>query len=931
MNKGYAVFCDADRHFYDSPHHLSPANDAHPSANSTDAAGATESENSANSANSANSVVRRTGEWYEAARRPVPDGWQRHHSGDWLALRPVEHELPSQGWKIHVSACLDNAESILERTMAYCLARRIAFKFVPSRYLLHTRNAKYADRGASGKFITVYPADDEQFGIIAGELDASLAGEPGPYILSDLRWNAGPVHVRYGSFTRRDCYADGVLRPAVENADGKLVPDLRGPVFRIPDWITPPDVLLPHLRARAATTVEASPYVVEQALHFSNGGGVYVGRDSRTGEKVVLKEARPHAGLAADGADAVTRLGRERYALERLSGLACTPEVRDTFEVGGHHFLVLEFVAGKPLNSFFALRHPLIDADPGAERLAEYTDWALRVYGLVEEAVEAVHARGIVFNDLHLFNIMVSEDESSVVLLDFEAAAPAADNGRQTVANPAFVAPADRRGLDVDRYALACLRLALFIPLTSLFAIDRGKAAHLAEVVAREFPVDRAFLDEAVAEITRDPGREAGPGAVARAGSATPAAPVIPAAPYLPAEPADWPDSRDSIVRAILASATPERDDRYFPGDIAQFATAGGGLSFGYGTAGVLYALAESGADPCPRAEEWLLERTKQPDSGTPLGFYDGLAGLSWTLHRLGHPHRALELAELTLRQSWDELPADLHGGAAGLGLALNALGEATGESGLDDAALLCAQLAARAMDAVPPGTVADGTHRAGLLYGGAGVALLFIRLYERTGDTALLDLAARALGSDLDRCVRSAGGTLQVNEGWRTMPYLGAGSVGIGMVLDDYLVHRADERFEQARGEIVQAAQATFYAQPGLFRGAAGMVLHLSRTSATGPGTEPADIARQLNTLAWHALPYRGQLAFPGEQMMRLSMDLATGSAGCLLAVAAAHADEPARLPFLPPLKKRPTNRLPLGVVKNTVPMNERHCHEPS
>ncbi|MFC8823774.1 class III lanthionine synthetase LanKC [Streptomyces sp. NPDC057137] len=879
MNKGYAVFCDADRHFYDSPHHLSPTNDS--------------------------------AEWYEAAGRPVPDGWQRHHSGDWLALRPAEHELPAQGWKIHVSACLDNAESILDRTMAYCLARRIAFKFVPSRYLLHTRNAKYADRGASGKFITIYPADDEQFGRVAGELDALLAGEPGPYILSDLRWNAGPVHVRYGSFTRRDCYADGMLRPAVENADGKLVPDLRGPVFRTPDWITPPDVLLPHLEARAATTVEASPYVVEQALHFSNGGGVYVGRDTRTGEKVVLKEARPHAGLAADGADAVTRLGRERHALERLSGLACTPEVLDTFEAGGHHFLVLEFVAGKPLNSFFARRHPLIDADPGAERLAEYTEWALRVYGLVEQAVEAVHRRGIVFNDLHLFNIMVSEDESSVVLLDFEAAAPAADNGRQTVANPAFVAPAGRRGFDVDRYALACLRLALFIPLTSLFAIDRGKAAHLAEVVAREFPVDRAFLDEAVAEIIRDPGRA--PGRDAAPHSATRPTNT----PYLPAEPADWPYSRDSMVRAILASATPERDDRYFPGDIAQFATAGGGLSFGYGTAGVLYALAESGADPCPRAEEWLLERTKQPESGTPLGFYDGLAGLSWTLHRLGHPHRALELAELTLRQSWDELPADLHGGAAGLGLALSALGEATGETELDDAALVCAQLAARAMDAAPPGAVADGTrvadgtHRAGLLYGGAGVALLFIRLYERTRDTALLDLAARALGSDLDRCVRSAGGTLQVNEGWRTMPYLGAGSVGIGMVLDDYLVHRADERFERTRGEIVRAAQATFYAQPGLFRGAAGMVLHLSRTSATGPGTEPADIARQLGTLAWHALPYRGQLAFPGEQMMRLSMDLATGTAGCLLAVAAAHAAEPARLPFLPPLKKRPMNRL--------------------
>ncbi|KJY41216.1 hypothetical protein VR46_24720, partial [Streptomyces sp. NRRL S-444] len=119
---------------------------------------------------------------------------------------------------------------------------------------------------------------------------------------------------------------------------------------------------------------------------------------------------------------------------------------------------------------------------------------------------------------------------------------------------------------------------------------------------------------------------------------------------------------------------------------------------------------------------------------------------------------------------------------------------------------------------------------------GNTGPALLFLRLYERTGDKELLLQSARSLHRDLDRCVTSAYGTLQVNEGWRTMPYLGEGSVGIGMVLDDWLEHAPDERFEQARREIVRAAQATFYAQPGLLRGAAGMILHLARTTTPGP-----------------------------------------------------------------------------------------------
>ncbi|WP_405497261.1 class III lanthionine synthetase LanKC [Streptomyces sp. NBC_00096] len=865
MNKGYAAFCDADRWFYDAPY-------------------------------------RRAGESYPVALAPVPPGWRSHRSGDWLALRPVGAELPSQGWKIHVSATLDNAESLLTTVYEYCVARRIAFKFVPSRYLLHLRNAKYADRAASGKFITVYPADEQQCERIARDLDTALAGAAGPYILSDLRWGAGPVHLRYGSFTLRHCYDEhGELVPAIEAPDGSLVPDPRGPVFQPPEWLEPPAFLAPHLAARSALTLTGVPYTVERALHFSNGGGVYVGKDTRTGESVVLKEARPYAGLAADGADAVARLHRERTALERLAGLDCVPAVRGTFTVGDHHFLVLEHLAGKPLNTYFARRHPLIEADPDPAELASYTEWALTIHRKVTAAVDAVHARGVVFNDLHLFNIMVSEDatgEPSVSLLDFEAAAHVDEGLRQTVANPAFVAPAERRGFSVDRYALACLRLALFLPLTSLLVLDRGKAAHLAAVAAEQFPVPRRFLEEAVEEIMSGAPRTA-------PGGRRPA----PAGPYLPVEPGDWPAARTSMTAALRASATPDREDRMVPGDIAQFAAAGGGVGFGHGIAGVLHALAETGAEPWPEAEQWLLDRTAEPASGTPLGFHDGLAGTAWTLHRLGHHDRALALADRLLHQPWESAGPDLHGGLAGIGLALDALGTASGEGDLHAAALRCAELVIR-----PEQRPA----RAGLLHGHSGPALLLVRLYERTGDKELLVQAGQALHRDLDRCVTSAFGTLQVNEGWRTMPYLGEGSVGIGMVLDDWLEHGPDERFEQARREIVRAAQATFYAQPGLMRGAAGMILHLARTTTPGPGTGPGAIARQIDALARHAVPYQGHLAFPGEQMMRLSMDLSTGTAGALLALGSAAPGGRAHLPFLPPLRPRAAapEPAPSGVV---------------
>ncbi|WP_447037135.1 class III lanthionine synthetase LanKC [Streptomyces sp. DSM 118878] len=896
MDKRYEVYCLADRNFYETPDRL-------PSEGGTAAP------------------------LFETARRPVPDGWRAGRVGDWLSLTPLGADgtprpMPAQGWKIHVSATLANADDIAAIVRDHCLEQGVPFKFVPAPTLLHLRNSKYAARDGSGKFATVYPADERQLKELLHGLGKLLEGFEGPYILTDLRWEQGPLYVRYGAFTRRVCdNGSGTLVPAIEDDRGQLVPDPRDPAFKVPEWVTLPGFLQPQLDARNTTTVTDLPYRIEKALHFSNGGGVYAGTDTRDGRKVVLKEGRPHAGLAADGADAVARLERERDALEKLSGLGVAPEVRDWFLVGDHRFLVMDFLEGTTLNSFFAHRHPLCTSAPDAAAVAEYTQWALRMYRAVEEAVDAVHGRGVVFNDLHLFNIMVAPDEKSVSLLDFEAATTVGEAGRQVVAHPGFVAPRDRTGTGVDRYALACLRLALFLPITSLLAVDRAKAAHLAQVIAAEFPdVPAEFLADAVAEIERNEpvadsaherasalktgaqgAREGGTARGGRAGATMPAAAATPAVPSF-VDPADWPNSRDSMVGAILASATPERDDRLFPGDIAQFGE-GGGLGLAHGAAGVLLALAESGAERYEEGERWLLAHTAPVPSGTPLGLHDGLAGIAHVLDRFGHRTRALDLTELVLQENWQRLPSDLYGGLAGLGLALDSLAESTGESDLARHALRAAELLGERLTADAP---VKGRRRAGLLRGSTGPALLFLRLYERHGDPGFLDLAERALTADLAQCVTQQDGSLAVNEGWRTMPYLGDGSVGIGMVLDDYLAHRDNAAFEAARPAILAAARSRFCVQPGLYQGRAGLLLHLRRS--TTPGITPEEITEQVSALGWFAMSYAGRLAFPGNQMLRLSMDLNTGTAGCLLALASALGDGRAHVPFLP--RPRPQSR---------------------
>lgn len=698
--------------------------------------------------------------------------------------------------------------------------------------------------------------------------------------------------------------ANGALETAIEDGNGELVPDRRGATFYVPPWVTLPDCLEPQLEARNSSSVDALLYRIDRALHFSNGGGVYAGVERATGDPVVLKEARPHAGLAMDGEDAVTRLGRERDMLSLLAGLD-VPTVRDHLTVAEHHFLVMELIEGDSLNSQLVARSPSTWHETDRATVEQYAAWALEVNTRLERAVAAVHERGVILNDLHPSNVLIRPD-GRVVLIDLETAWKDGEERVQTMADPGFLAPRGCSGYEIDRYALACLRLYTFLPLTDLFALDYAKARHLADEIAAVFPVPDDFLDEAVETITA---------AYEREGSRrSPASERPLELTRLEPDHDGWHAARRSMAQAILASATPERDDRLFPGDIRQFET-GGGLNFAHGAAGVLYALDATGAGRHPEHEQWLVGRAMSPEPGTPVGFFDGLHGIAHVLDRLDRRDDALALIEICNREvdgKLHRLGLDLYGGLAGVGLNLAHFAAAAADSSLWEATLRVADVVADGLgdeDSVPE--VSGGGHpHAGLTRGSSGPALLFLRLYERFGDTTLLDLAATAIRQDLRRCVeREDSGTMEVDEGWRTMPYLADGSVGIGMVLDDYLTYRDDEQFAHAAAAIRRAADYAFYIYPALLSGRAGMLLYHARARAAGiPDLDDA-IADHVHRLAWHALPYKGHLAFAGERHLRLSMDLATGTAGVLLALGAALHDEPVSLPFLAslPAERRP------------------------
>ncbi|AIG80353.1 serine/threonine protein kinase [Amycolatopsis japonica] len=811
-----------------------------------------------------------------ASLLPAPgDGWRTGVRGVWRLLHPVARNLPLQGWKIHVSAGLGNAERVLVKVHEHCVEHAVSYKHLRSRTTLLARNSKYAPRDGSGKLLTLYPADNNELERVLAALSAKLDGEPGAYILSDLRYGAGPLYVRYGGFAEQWVELDGKRVLAIRKPDGTLVPDKREPTFSVPDWVTIPEFLAPHLAARKSGGADQFPYQVKSSLHFSNGGGVYLADRKADDERVVLKEARPFAGLDRDEVDAVERLRREHEVLERLKGIDGIPTAYDRFTVWEHHFLAMEYMPGVSLGNWLARNYPLTRRDTTEADIAAYTERALALVRRVEAMVGEVHERGIVFGDLHSLNILVDGDDDAVSLIDFEMASDVESGTRPALGAPGFRAPRDRNGFEVDEYALAVLKLWIFLPLTTLLELAPAKLRGLADFVQQRFDVPEGYADSIVAEL------------------APRNVPPLTSATELDQERPDWALVRKQITEAILASATPERTDRLFPGDIEQFRV--GGACFGYGAAGVLHALKAVSGERHPAHERWLLDSIRRDPPGRP-GFYDGSYGIAYVLEELGYREEATKLLTASTTLVDQTTDHGLEGGLSGIGLTQLHFAVARKDNEFGRQALATAVRLAEALEiADPPGDFG----RAGLLNGWSGPALLFVRLFERTREEGWLSFADQALERDIEECVESDDGSLQVRDGeTRTLPYVGVGSAGILMVAEELAKHRPDAKALKSLPGLREACRGEFVIHPGLLFGRGGLM------TALAMGAEPDQRVRDaidlhLSRLAWYAVPYKGGLAFPGNQLLRLSMDVVTGGAGVLLALAAT-LDGKAALPFL-------------------------------
>src|SRR5262245_1874311 len=211
----------------------------------------------------------------------IPSDWRIDRQGIWLHAHPPAIALPPQGFKIHVSATSPTAPDVLRRVAPICVARGVAFKLTADPFLLELMTSKNSSRGSSGKFITIYPGDRDQFVSLMKALDEATHDLRGPYILSDKRYGNGVLFYRYGGISARSSLnVFGEMVPVIESVDGAFVPDVRAPFFHLPDGVDDP------FASEDATgdgpVLLNNRYLVTAPLIHSNAGGVYKAEDQRT-------------------------------------------------------------------------------------------------------------------------------------------------------------------------------------------------------------------------------------------------------------------------------------------------------------------------------------------------------------------------------------------------------------------------------------------------------------------------------------------------------------------------------------------------------------------------------------------------------------------------------------------------------------------------
>ncbi|AKF86438.1 hypothetical protein MFUL124B02_26880 [Myxococcus fulvus 124B02] len=851
-------------------------------------------------------------EYYETLERHRPSadyldlvkphldaGWKVIPGGYWTRCWPREGHL-AHGWKIHLAASNETAVELLQRTLPLLTQARVSFKFCADPAILRLSLNKNAPRTGAGKFVTIYPENEEHFLSLAESLHQATEGLWGPFLLTDRPYKGSKVvFYRYGThLAEARLNLRGERVPGMTGPDGSWMDDHRKPHFFLPRWAKDP-LSGWRIREQAPSSGDVrlnQRYRIERALKFNASGGIYQALDTKTGQTVILREARPLTSGSPERDEGFILLEKEARILQRLESTGYTPRFVELFKHWEHLFLVQEKIEAESLWGY------AIGFSRGSSDLRP-RDFFSRVRDTMTQlatALKVIHARGIVMRDLTRNNILfTSERRLRFIDLEFafeldgdtpftrswtdghsspqqrrwERPAPSDDwytLGAILIDQIAFLAP----GLDLNREGtLRSFRQTLedyHLPL-KLHELALGL---LEPDASRRWDLDRvlAVLGD-IPEPTHDT-------PIVPIGGTTPPAP--PPAPTLDVE-LDL--TLAGIERFIVSKTDDTRDDRLWPDRGGSFST--NPLNLEFGAAGIAAFLHRRPGGVPTAAVEWM--KRQLPRHRCPPGLFQGLAGTALVLQELGCTEQARAAMDEAASSSLLHQEFDLFWGDSGWGLANLHFWRRTGEEQYLTRALEVAEFLQRTKQESSQGVCWSSPTETplGLFHGQSGPALFLTYLSLARPKEGFLELAVKALDFEVAHCQYSGDVLLwyphtAAGNGQPKSPHMRHGTAGVGSALLRAYVATGEPRLLRLADQCANTVRDRHTNKLWLNYGLSGY------------GEFLVDMHRLLGDeryLHWacflseaimaHRIQKEEGIAFPADSLLRISCDLGGGMAG--------------------------------------------------
>lgn len=808
----------------------------------------------------------------------------------WTYISFNGNEIVANGWKIHISATINNHIQILNIVAKYSIANKIDFKFAINKEQFIYINNKNIARASSGKFIVIYPSE-EKFDEVIESLYLLLKDYNGPYILSDRPYKESKVlYYRYGEIrpiTDVDEY--GTIKTFMINDNNEKVIDRRTPYFYLPHYVK--DKVYKESDSTKSLLLEK--YDIMESLYFSSQGGVYKGLND--GREYVIKEARAYTGIDDSLSYSTDRLRKEFEILKFLGGIDCIPICYELIEECENVYLVEEFIDGKTLYRYGLDNSPLIRMrNKINENNKVFVEEFLDIIKLLLKGISQIHARGVMLNDISANNIIYDKDRKRLKIIDYEVAYHIIDKYNKTdLFTPGFTSDKGYTPIQEELHKIGLVLISCIIPINHIFLLIPEKKNEIMKRIYKYDILPSNIVDTIDGLINY------------RFNTAEEAVENIEFCRPNMNMNMNYEIGRFEIKKQEIDILTKHINknimeyhemEKINPLAIDPMGIMTNKYCFAFGEFGILYALSKMG-----KLDDRILNSVVNNfmtsfyrNSNFSSGLFVGISGIAFSLLELGYIKEAEVIMNDVIKS--ENSMSDLAYGLSGIIITLLRFHKYTNDSKyLSEATKKAELLISRSVmiDGFYSWSDVEKDIYTGLTRGSSGIALAFLYLYFETNNKLYLKWGLISIENDINELKFNTDGYICFNgipKGTRELseiysPYIHNGIAGVGIVLLRYFLVTRDKKYLSLIDSIIEASSSDMTLFPGYLRGMSGImtflqdcVIYLNSAKAR----EALD--NMTENIQFFRVETDGIVGYAGDELFRISNDLFTGTSGVAL-----------------------------------------------